>query len=477
MPRPPAVPHEFARQYDQERAVKLRRRAIWYCIIILLLVGFSWTVTIIDLTVPGAFDPEDAVTSGDIITDTLFGILFAVALAYFARRPRSRQEIVRAFQWVVGVAGVVAVAVTPLVMNASWIPNATLDHTPESDRAQAIAILMTIFVLHFLASIFVALSPREGLLPLPPIFGAYVAWVLLVAEGSHRQHLGLIGAFPLAGLPGFAWSWWRYRSFTERFHARAVTRRYAEVTRELAEARRVHEALFPPPIARGSIRLRYRYEPASHIGGDFLFVHPLAVAPAEAEPPLSVVLIDVTGHGVAAALAVSRLNSELERHFSRDPSSSPADVLTALNRFTSLFLAQQCIFATALCMRVHAGEAGRVEWASAGHPPAFLRTRESVTPMSSTAPMLGVVEGELFDPAPRELPMRAGDVILAYTDGLIEAMDERAALFGIEGVRDALSRGELDAPHADRLMGEVEAHRAAPPTDDTLVVEIHMPTV
>jgi serine phosphatase RsbU (regulator of sigma subunit) len=466
----PDVPHEFARQYDQERAARLRIRAIWYCILILALVAFSLVVNTIDLFVPGTFD-DDPSAATEMFTDALYSILFVGALVYFACRPRSRPEIVRAFQWVVAVSGIVGVAVTPLVTNASWIPGATLDHNPDTDRAQAYAILGTVFLLHALASIFVALSAREGLMPLLPIFGAYAAWVLLVSVGSIQQRLTLIAIFPLAGLPGFVWSLWRYRSFNERFHARAVGRRYAEVTRELAEARRVHEALFPPPISRGPIRLKYRYEPARHIGGDFLFVHPLTPAPADGISPLTVVIIDVTGHGVAAALAVSRLNGELERICAHDPAPRPADVLRALNRFTSQNFAAQGIYATALCLRIDA-DARTVQWASAGHPPAFLRAGDSIDLLGSTATMLGVLDDALFDAAQCERRLDPDDIIIAYTDGLIEAQGSDGSQFGLDAGKRLVETAPRDGSLADLIAGAVEAHRPGPPADDTLVVEI-----
>jgi len=469
MARDADIPSEFLRQYDQERAGRLRRRAIWYCIIILSLVFFSWGVTALDLAVEGAFEGPPDITWADILTDTLFTLIFGAALGYFIRTRPSRAEIVRTFQWVLAVAGLTAVAVTPLVLNADLVPGATLDRTPESDFSQAIAVLMTVFVLHFTASVLVALSAREGLMPLIPVFLAYAAWVLFVSSGSAAQHWSLIGGFVLTGLPGFAWSLWRYRSFNERFNARTFRARYAEVTRELAEARRVHEALFPPPVTRGSVRVAYRYEPARHIGGDFLFVHPLAVAPAETSPPLSIVIIDVTGHGVTAALAVSRLNSELERTFSSTPGASPGEVLGALNRFTHLALAGQCIFATALCLRVDPGR-GMVEWASAGHPPAFLRRATDVRTLDATAPMLGVLDDELFEPDQKSHPFQASDAIVAYTDGVVEAMGPAGLEFGIEAARRLVR--EQDGSLADALMRAVESHRAGPPDDDTLVVEI-----
>lgn len=475
MPTEQPIPAEFLAQYDAERARRLRRRAVWYSVTILVLVAISWSTTVYELAVGTAFTGGDTTSRADILTDTLFTAIFGGALFYFARRPRSRPEIVHAFQWVLAVSGVTAVAVTPLVMNASWIPGATLDRTPETDFAQAIASLLTVFVLHFLASVFVALSPREGLAPLLPVLAAFAAWVVFVSVGDWDQRVTLILLSPLAGLPGFAWSWWRYRSFTDRFHARAVQKRYAEVSRELTDARRVHEALFPPPVTRGPFRLHYRYEPMREIGGDFLFVRPLSFPPAPASGPLLVVLIDITGHGIAAALAVNRIHAELEHLCAEGHLPEPASVIQSLNAFIFSTLSAQSIFASAVCFRLVPGATpeAALQWSGAGHPPAYLRRAAGdIERLDSTAPMLGILEPELYECEQRTLPLRPGDVLVAVTDGVTEAADDEGNQLGIDGAERLLVSFERARSAADQLAAAVESHRDGPPADDTLVVEI-----
>jgi len=466
------IPAEFLAQYDAERAQTLRRRAVWYSISVLVLVAISWGVTVHEIATGIAFTGGDSVSSAEIFTDILYTILFGGTLVYFARRVRPRAEVVRAFQWVVGVAGITAVAVTPLVMNASWMPGATLDHTPETDFAQAMASLMAIFLLHFLGSVFVALSPREGLIPLIPVFVAFIAWVVFVSVGSTAQRLVLILLSPLAGLPGLAWSWWRYRSFTDRFHARAVRKRYNEVTRELTDARRIHEALFPPPITRGPVHVSYHYEPMREIGGDFLFVRPLSFPPSAPEGPVLAVLIDVTGHGIAAALAVNRLHAELERLCVGETVPVPREVIIALNAFVCRALSASGMYATAIALRVEPGPAPIVRWAGAGHPPAFLRDSDgSVRSLESTAPMLGVIDADLFECTEGRADLAFGAAVLAYTDGANEATDARGRQLGLAGLQAIIAAGSADGRSlADAVAAAVEAHRAGPPTDDTLIL-------
>jgi hypothetical protein len=473
MPPAAPIPPEFLAQYDAERAARLRRRAVWCSITILALVGLSWSVTIHDIATGVAFTDGDHAGSAEILTDTLFTAIFAATLVHFARRVRPRAEVVRTFQWVIAVTGLTAVAVTPLVMNASIIPGATLDRTPESDFAQALATLASLFLLHFLASVFVALSPREGLAPLLPVFAAFAAWVGFVSVCSPAQRITLIALAPLTTLPGLAWGWWRYRSFNERFHARAVQKRYAAVTRELSDARRIHEALFPPPVTRGPVRVTYHYEPMRDIGGDFLFIRPLAFPPTAPEGPLLAVLIDVTGHGIAAALAVNRIHAELQTLCVGGIIPEPAAVIRALNALINAVLADSAIFATAIALRVEPGPNATVRWASAGHPPAFLRTPGlPVQRLDSTAPMLGFLAPEDFacDESRADLP--PGSTIIAFTDGAIEAADARGQLLGLDRLQSLVATAPRDVPIPETLAQAVAAHRAGPPADDTLIVEL-----
>jgi len=478
MPRHPPVPPEFLAQYDAERARVLRRRAVWYCAVVLAIVAFGWYSTIGDLLDRDRFATSQSTASGDLVFTVLFTLIFARALVYFARRPRSREEIVRAFQWLILVGGLAIAVVLPLLRHAPITADAIPRHTAEDDLAQGMASVLVLFVLHFLSSLLVALSPREGLYPLIPVELGFAAWVLFVSVVPAEEKAALLVAAPLAGVPGFAWSWWRYRGFAERFHARAIQRRYAEVTRELTDARRVHEALFPPPITRGPVRLAYSYEPMRAIGGDFLFVRPLSFPPSHAAGPIIVVLVDVTGHGIAAALAVNRLHAELQHLCREGALPSPAELLTALNAFALDALSPQGMFATAFCVRITPPDrhAGALEWAGAGHPPTMLRARDgTVRRLDSTAPMLGILDADLFSAEGGEADLLPGEALFLYTDGAFEAPDGRGGQLGLDGLERLIAETPASpGTRTDEIAAEVRSLREGPPTDDTLIVEVSL---
>ena len=67
---------------------------------------------------------------------------------------------------------------------------------------------------------------------------------------------------------------------------------------------------------------------------------------------LRVLLLDVTGHGLAAAMTVTRLSGEIERIIAEQPDIGPAALLQCLNHYTELLLSQHSIFATAVVAEV-----------------------------------------------------------------------------------------------------------------------------
>lgn len=254
---------------------------------------------------------------------------------------------------------------------------------------------------------------------------------------------------------------------------RVLQDKYENTERELSDARRVHESMFPEPVLDGMLRLRYRYEPMDQIGGDFLFLH--RAKTASGQRIISVVIIDVTGHGIAAALAVNRLHGELDRLYHRDPNISPAEVIRSMNSYIYTLMANHGVFATALCARFDA-EARKLDYCNAGHPPAYLSNTEGITKaLDSTALMLGVCGDDLFDPAPLHLEFDPGDRFIAYTDGAIEAQNKDGHQLGIDGLTQLITTGhasDLDGTWTEYLVDRVKSFRDGPALDDTLFVEV-----
>jgi sigma-B regulation protein RsbU (phosphoserine phosphatase) len=188
-------------------------------------------------------------------------------------------------------------------------------------------------------------------------------------------------------------------------------------------------------------------------------------------------VVDVTGHGIAAALTVNRLHGELERLFAENPDVDPGAVLGLLNKYVHLTLANHSVYATAFCLRVDPAR-NVVEYASGGHPPAFLRAVDgTLHELSSTGFVLGACPSDDFDPAPATLPFYPGDALIVYTDGAIEAKNEAGRMLGVRGVQRLLAQkaGASPGQWPAVLMQTVDGHRVGPVCDDTLAVEVWRP--
>ena len=354
--------------------------------------------------------------------------------------------------------------------------------------ASLLMIWWSVFVTHLIACLFLPWTVREAWRPAYWLLGgaaAIVALDTLVGYGSGWYLLGGAIFLPVAPLPGLGWCWWRHSAFRSRFRSHFESGEFRRLNKDLDGARRIHEGCLPGPVDRGPLRIGYAYEPMSQIGGDLVFVHPRPEDVPDA-PRRTVVLLDVTGHGIAAALTVNRLVGELERLFAERPDIPPGEVLSMVNRYVYLTLAHHSVYVTGLAIGVGCDpdadpwcDPHEVTFTNAGHPTAFVRRAGgSVEPLESDCTMLGVLPPDLFEPEPRTLALDPGDALVAYTDGAAEAADEEGRMIGIAGVRRLVEQVAREAPaHAwpEAIIRRVAAHRNAPPGDDTLVVALHRP--
>lgn len=301
---------------------------------------------------------------------------------------------------------------------------------------------------------------------LVPIAILTIIPAVLVGTGASgtRDDLLMVPLILLAGAPGVIISALRDSRFREMVGLRVISGRYAEMERDLAYARRVHERLFPAPITQGPVRLAFQYEPMRQIGGDYLDA---VRGPTGAT---LVVLIDVTGHGIAAALAVNRLHGELKRLLAADAGAGPAQLLAGLNAYVALTLADEQIFATGLAVRIDPA-AGTLTYANAGHPPMLVRRGATVEQFEPTGPMLGPFLPEEYQIEEARLTLTPADRVLAYTDGATEARSAAGLELDVRGVCEAFAEAptDLDAMVA-AVRARVDAHRAGPAEDDVLLV-------
>lgn len=334
-----------------------------------------------------------------------------------------------------------------------------------------VPLLISMLCVHLAASIIVPWSLWESARPVIIIVIAGLCASPWSPDPLGATFGGLV-IVALMGVPGMLVSWLRYSQLRQTVQVRWLSGRYDEVQRELAFARRLHERLFAKPIAEGPVRFDYRYEPMREIGGDFVDVI------RESSGALTLILVDVTGHGVAAALAVNRLHGEIKRIVAAGEagperagtSKLPLQIIAAINAYVSLTLSDEGVFATAIAIRIDPN-GNEITWCNAGHPPAFvMRQGGQLEPLNSTAMMLGPLGPELFDGELCSIGFGPYDRLFAYTDGAIECRDSKSNELGIEGLRAAFETAPKNNI-LDHAWQSVQRFRHGPTEDDVLILQ------
>ncbi len=246
---------------------------------------------------------------------------------------------------------------------------------------------------------------------------------------------------------------------------RAVT---ALLEEELANARRLQRSflsLVPPDVPGYDIASHY--EAAREVGGDFFDLFRLR----RRGKPLSIVIADVTGKGVAAALLMAFSRPVL--HAAIDHAAGPADALERTNRVlvgerrTSLFI-------TALCARLDV-RTGVLRMANAGHEPPLFIPGDGSEPalLLGSGPLLGAFR--VLDVPEVEAFMAPGDMVLFYTDGVTDSRSPSGERFDDARLLEAVERARGGTAH-DVVREICEAvsrlSMAGEPADDITIVAI-----
>ena len=236
------------------------------------------------------------------------------------------------------------------------------------------------------------------------------------------------------------------------------------LTEDIARARRFQQALLPKDLPRafGPIRVASAFVTCEAVGGDIYDVFPL---PGER---LLLMVADVVGHGVAAALVTGMIKTALVRTLRDQPDLEPAAraVLECLaplsrHRVVTLILALVDVRARTL------------HYLNAGHPPALL-LREGREPetLDATTPLLSFGLGLGATPT-ATIPFEPGDRLVFLSDGLYEVRSPGGEEYGRERLQRAIARrkGTIEAVVAGTMEAARRHARGRPPDDDqTLLV-------
>jgi sigma-B regulation protein RsbU (phosphoserine phosphatase) len=156
---------------------------------------------------------------------------------------------------------------------------------------------------------------------------------------------------------------------------------------------------------------------------------------------IAVVIGDVAGHGLQAALVMAQARAYL-RAFVKT-TDSVARVLELLNESLVPDLSGGrfiTIFATVIDPAT-----GEAEWCNGGHnPPLLRRANGTIEELKATDPLVGVLAGHEYRKG-EPFTMQPEDALLMYTDGITEARGESDELFEMERLRGALLQAKGDA--------------------------------
>jgi len=236
------------------------------------------------------------------------------------------------------------------------------------------------------------------------------------------------------------------------------------LARELELAAQIQLGLLPSAAPEcAAWRFAAWAKPCDETGGDYYDWLPGAGG-------IDMVVGDVSGHGIAAALLMSTARAFLRAlHEGGGPL---ATLVTRLNHLLEQDLADDTFMSLAVC---RCRDDGTVGYVAAGHePPLVFRIADGrFDALDSTGPLLGMLDDADFT-ACELRPLAPGDVLVCATDGLWEARDRAGQEWGMERVRALIAAHACGGAQAvaDALVAGVQAHLAGqPPGDDiTLVV-------
>jgi len=242
----------------------------------------------------------------------------------------------------------------------------------------------------------------------------------------------------------------------------------ARLASELEVAQTIQRRFTPqdkPLIPR--VNLKGVYFPAYEVGGDYLDYFQTD------NGNWVVVIADVSGKGIPAALVMTMLRSTFRAEARYEKSAKK--LMCAVNDLMSADLDDKS-FVTALCLIIEP-DGKSMSYARAGHPPLLLQRGNNGGKPISMNPKglaLGMVEGKDFADRMEEVTMELafGDRFLIFTDGLLEAMDADRKFYGLARLLKIISGDRIHEPEIvlKRILDDVRVFTRNEPYHDDLTM-------
>lgn len=249
---------------------------------------------------------------------------------------------------------------------------------------------------------------------------------------------------------------------TVQARTRELRLKNQQMEEELQMARELQIALLPQkfptvpadvPVQDSALRFLSLYFPTGDVSGDFFNIFSIG------EKAAGIFICDVMGHGVRAALITSMIRGLVEEHV--QAAADPGELLTRVNRALAVILKQADTVMFATCFYVVADvERAQLRFANAGHPSALHiqhgdGAAHKLQGNGRPGPAMGIFPTARY--VTSSSPMKKGDRVMLFTDGLLEVEDASGAFFTEDQLHNTVTRyaGLPAQEFFDRVISDV----------------------
>lgn len=263
---------------------------------------------------------------------------------------------------------------------------------------------------------------------LPTISGRQVTWFEIFALFFVIYLIGIISSYVLGT---------RVKKVTKRIAN--LFPHVQDLNQELKVAQRIHQTIIPENISTEHVDIAVDYIPCNVLGGDFVQYY------FQEDKKLFLIIGDVTGHGLPAALLTNRLHMEFDNQIAKR--KQPGNLMKAANDFVFKAFKGTNMYFTALCAFVDL-ENMKLTYSSYGHLDQYIykKQKKEFVELRSHATMLGITDEAPKGSTETSIHLDPGDRIILFTDGIPETEAANKTRYSID-----LFKAEIEAHKNDSV--------------------------
>ena len=359
------------------------------------------------------------------ITPYLIGFFFALFVSEFLKLQQTWKkgyQFLKYFTWFVFVTALIQMVATQIfpIQTQSKLINSTL--------LIQLFLVVSFFIFAYLKKI---RNIKIFILAWTPLLSFAILYVLfllqIIPTNEFTKNSFKIGnALEMVLLTVVLGGWVNKESKLKK----SLQKRISTIEWELDASKQIQQSILPKSIPTNEgYFIDFRYIPMMEVGGDFIDF-------LENENGIGILIADVTGHGLSAAM----ISLSLKLAFSQEQSllENPTQFVKSLNANLFGKVGKQLLTLNYSFLEF---KTGRIKNATAGHPPLLLVRRKNdkenwIISSESKGPLVGARRD--INPTQWEMDLQRGDRLLFYTDGLTERMNSQKQLFEEESMTEVL---------------------------------------